>query len=224
MFAASILVVEDEAELRGLLVRGLREEGFETASAATGRQALESAAERTPDAVIMDIGLPDGDGRDVCQALRAAGLEAPILFLTARDALTDRLSGFTAGGDDYVTKPFEFEEIIARLRAMLRRSGGPAETAAQIGGMTLDPVAHAVSSGETTIRLTPTEFRILAALAGRAGEVLRRREIVTTAWPAGASVSENTLDVYIRRLRRKLARLEGAPEIETVHGVGYSLE
>src|SRR5213078_3447767 len=124
MQAATILVVEDEADLLQVIVRGLREEGYAALGAATGHEALERAAANPPDALVIDIGLPDADGRDVCQALRAAGVKAPVLFLTARDSLTDRLSGFAAGGDDYVTKPFALAEVVARLHALVRRGGG----------------------------------------------------------------------------------------------------
>jgi two-component system response regulator MprA len=182
---------------------------------------------RPPAAVVLDVGLPDADGRDLCQALRAAGIQAPVLFLTARDTLADKLAGFTAGGDDYLTKPFEFAELMARLRAVLARTGRDPGPEIAVDGLRLDPVEYAVSSGSDggsrSLRLTPTEFRVLAALAGRPGETLRRREIVAAAWPAGAIVHDNTLDVYVRRLRRKLEQLPAAPAIVTAHGVGYAL-
>src|SRR5436190_8590336 len=123
-----VLVVEDDADLRRLLRRGLDEDGFEVVAVARGSEAIEAVASREPDALILDIGLPDADGRDVCQALRARGIGAPVLFLTAREAVVDRLAGFSAGGDDYLTKPFAFEELVARLRALVRRSGGEAPT------------------------------------------------------------------------------------------------
>src|SRR3954462_3485146 len=128
MAGPKLLIVEDDRELRELLERGLDEEGFDVRAVASGGDALRSASERVPDAVVIDIGLPDTDGRDVCQALRAAGLHAPVLFLTARDAVTDRLSGFNAGGDDYVVKPFAFAEVVARLAALVRRGGGGSAT------------------------------------------------------------------------------------------------
>jgi two-component system OmpR family response regulator len=217
-----ILVVEDDTELRGVLRRGLAEEGFQVVVASDGGEALRIALDRCPDLLVLDIGLPDADGRDVCQALRAQGSRAPVLFLTARDAVADRLAGFGAGGDDYVTKPFAFEELLARLRALLRRSG--AETTVTTGTLRLDPVAHAATVGEAELALTPTEFRLLAALAGRPGEAVRRAELVRAAWPEGAIVHDNTLDVYLARLRRKLRDAPPeAPAIETVHGVGYRL-
>jgi two-component system OmpR family response regulator len=216
-----LLVVEDDADLRSALRRGLSEEGFVVTAVPDGASAIE-ASEPAPDAMIIDIGLPDSDGRDLCQALRARGAQAPVIFLTARDALTDRLSGFSAGGDDYLTKPFAFAELVARLQALLRRSG--ADAASPLGtGLQLDPVSHAVRSGESEVRLTPTEYRLLAALAGRPDAVLRRSELVSAAWPAGAIVHDNTLDQYVARLRRKLREFDTAPAIATVHGVGYRM-
>ena len=178
-------------------------------------------AEQPPDGLVIDIGLPDADGRDLCQALRARGVDAPVLFLTARDTVTDRLSGFSAGGDDYVTKPFHFDEVVARLRALLRRSGADASTT--VGALRLDPVAHSISGQDGEASLTPTEFRLLAALAGQPGAVLRRRELVRAAWPEGAIVHDNTLDQYVARLRRKLRETAAQATIETLHGVGYRL-
>ena len=220
MTAHRLMVVEDDADLRSLLQRGLGEEGFEVTAVADGSSALAHSGDE-PDALIIDIGLPDADGRDVCLALRARGWDAPVLFLTARDALTDRLSGFSAGGDDYVTKPFHFDEVVARLRALLRRRGGEV---IEHGTLRLDPVAHAVSSGEREAALTQTEFRLLAALAAQPGAVLRRRELVRAAWPEGAIVYDNTLDQYVARLRRKLRALGAENEIVTVRGVGYRLQ
>jgi DNA-binding response OmpR family regulator len=215
-----LLVVEDDTELRSLLMRGLGEEGFDVVGAADGGAALR-LADGDVDALVIDIGLPDADGRDVCQALRARGIEAPVLFLSAADAMTDRLAGFGAGGDDYVTKPFHFDELVARLRALLRRAG--ADAATKVGRLRLDPVTHAVSWGDRSAPLTPTEFRVLAALAARSEAVARRRELVLAAWPDGAIVHQNTLDQYVARLRRKLRGLDAEVEIETVHGVGYTL-
>ena len=216
-----VLLAEDDASLRGVLSRGLEEEGFDVLAVATGRELLDYASREPPAALLVDIGLPDSDGRDVCQALRSQGVHTPVLFLTARDALTDRLAGFQAGGDDYVTKPFDLAEVVVRLRALLRRSGlDPIDEAA---GLRLDPTDHTVTSGDATVSLTPTEFRLLATLAGNSGKAVRRLELVRTAWPYGAVVHDNTLDVYVARLRRKLRELPDAPAIATVHGVGYRL-
>jgi DNA-binding response OmpR family regulator len=221
MAAHRLLIVEDDAVLRSQLSRGLGEEGFEIVAVADGATALERADDR-PDALIIDIGLPDADGRDLCQALRARGIDAPVLFLTARDAMPDRLAGFSAGGDDYVTKPFHFDEVVARLRALLKRAG--ADPSTTVGALRLNPVTHAISNDDREVSLTPTEFRLLAALAARPGEVVRRRELVQAAWPAGAMVHDNTLDQYVARLRRKLRDLAAPAAIATAHGVGYRLE
>ena len=219
--APYLIVLEDDLELRSLVTRGLREEGFEAVTAGTAAELFDIVRRRAPDALVIDIGIPDADGRDVVQALRVQGVTAPVIFLTARDALTDRLSGFAAGGDDYLTKPFAFAELVARLHALIKRSNS--DLAAEVGGLRLDPATHAASCGGGRADLTPTEFRILARLASRPGDAVRRRQLVEAGWAYGAIVHANTLDVYIARLRRKLAPLPGAPQIATIHGVGYSL-
>jgi two-component system response regulator MprA len=221
MMEPQIFVLEDDPQMRSLLVRGLREEGYQVQGLATGSELLRKVAESVPDVFVIDIGLPDTDGRDVCQALRAQGVTAPVLFLTARDSLTDRLSGFHVGGDDYLTKPFAFAELLARVEALIRRSG--TERSLEAGGLILDPAKHAVSYGEVTVPLTPTEFRLLAKLAASPGEAVRRKVLIDTAWAHGAIVYDNTLDAYIARLRRKVCSIPGAPQIVTVRGVGYSL-
>jgi two-component system OmpR family response regulator len=217
----SIGICEDDAELRSVLRRALAGEGFEVLVAQTGHEAVSMFTATPPDVLVLDIGLPDADGRDVCQALRAHGIAAPVIFLTAHGTLTDRLAGFHAGGDDYLTKPFALAELLVRIRALGRRqplSEGDGPT-----GMQLDPATHAVRYADRHSPLTPTEFRLLATLAARPGHVLRRHELTAAAWPDGAIVHDNTLDTYIGRLRRKLRDL-GTPEsIETVRGVGYTL-
>jgi two-component system response regulator MprA len=215
------LIVEDDAELRGVLRRGLEEEGLYVETAGTGAEVLARVETEPPDALVIDIGLPDADGRDLCQALRARGLRAPVLFLTARDALVDRLAGFDSGGDDYVTKPFALAEVAARVHALLRRAG--ANGVLEGVGLALDPVSHSVAAGGRTERLTPTEFRLLARLLAHPDEAVRRRDLVRAGWPHGAIVRENTLDAYVARLRRKLRALPGAPAIVTVHRVGYCI-
>jgi two-component system, OmpR family, response regulator len=214
-------VVEDDDELRRLLERGLSEDGFDIVASDGAEAALQRHSLQTADVFVIDIALDDSDGRDLCQALRALGVGAPVLFLTALDAAPDRISGFRAGGDDYLTKPFAFSELAARLRALLRRP--ELEHAVDEPGLRLDPVRRSVSCGKASIALTQTEYRILGALAGRPGETLRRPEIVGAAWPPGAIVSENTIDAYVARLRRKLRSLPAAPEIVTARGVGYTL-
>ena len=220
--AARLLLLEDDPGLRDVLVRSFGAEGFEARAVATAHELLERVASDVPDAFVIDVGLPDADGRDVCQALRAQGVLAPVLFLTARDALTDRLSGFSAGGDDYLVKPFDIEELVARVRALLRRAG--ADSTVRTDGLELDPAERTVRRRATSVPLTPTEFRLLAALGARRGKALTRVELVRSAWPDGAIVHDNTLDVYIARLRRKLRSLPDPPEIATVHGSGYRLQ
>jgi two-component system OmpR family response regulator len=220
-FGQSIVIVEDDEELRTVLGRGLREEGFSVEAVGTGAELLESVERESRDVLVIDVGLPDTDGRDLCQALRARGVQTPVLFLTARDALVDRIAGFDAGGDDYLAKPFAFVELVARLQALLRRAGG--EGAVEAAGLRLDPVSHSAADPSGAVALTPTEFRILARLMSRPGEAVRRRDLARAGWPHGAIVRENTLDAYVARLRRKLRQLDQAPEISTVHGVGYRI-
>jgi two-component system OmpR family response regulator len=222
MMEPRIFVLEDDPQMRSLLVRGLREEGYEVQGFATGSELLRKTAEIVPELFIIDIGLPDTDGRDVCQAIRAQGVKAPVLFLTARDTLSDRLSGFNVGGDDYLSKPFAFAELLARLEALIRRSG--AERTVEAAGLILDPAKHAVTFGGETVPLTPTEFRLLAKLASSPGEAIRRKALIETGWSHGAIVYDNSLDAYIARLRRKVCALPEAPQIVTVRGVGYSLQ
>lgn len=218
-----VLVVEDDHGLRDVLARGLREERFDVLTAADGAGALRAVTgEGRVDAVVLDVGLPDSDGRDVCQAMRARGLDAPVLFLTAHDGLADRLSGFSSGGDDYLSKPFHLVELAARLRAALRRAGRSA--AVDVGGIRLDPTRHLLEREGRTASLTPTEFRLLACLMAEPGAVVRRHGLIRAAWPEGALVTDNTLDQYLARLRRKLRAVGGDRGIGTVRGVGYRFE
>jgi len=222
VLAPKVTVVEDDEELRAVLVRGLGEEGFAPKGVATGGELLASLAAGAPDVLVVDVGLPDADGRDLCQAIRAQGVSTPILFLSARDTLNDRITGLNAGGDDYLTKPFAFGELVARLHALLRRSA--VDRVVEAGVLRLDPAAHAAVVAGRSIALTPTEFRLLAYLAANAGAAVRRRDLVNSGWPYGARVRDNTLDAYVARLRRKLQAASAAPRITTVHGVGYRLE
>ncbi|MEH0416208.1 response regulator transcription factor [Streptomyces sp. B21-083] len=215
-----ILVVEDDHALRDVLLRGLRDEDFDPVPAPDGASALRLATGDIA-AAVLDVGLPDADGRDVCQAMRANGFLSPVIFLTAHHRLTDRLSGFSAGGDDYLPKPFHLAELAARLRAAVRRAAPlPAATA---GDLVLDAVRHSVSVHGTLVDLTPTEFRLLAALMTGAGGVVRRRELLRAGWPEGAQVSDNTLDQYLTRLRRKLREAGSALTITTSRGIGHRL-
>ena len=218
---ARIGICEDDPAIRRVLAEGLRLAGHDVVVAHNGSEAMRLfAADRALDVVLLDIGLPDSDGRDVCQALRAGGQQVPVLFLTAFDALHDRLSGFGAGGDDYVTKPFDIKEILARIDALVRRAA-PAEVPP--GTLRLDPQRHAIRTDTTEVPLTPTEYRILAAIVGRPGEVVRRQTVVSAAWPDGAIVSQNTIDTYIRRVRAKLEQSGSRATIQTVRGVGFVL-
>jgi two-component system, OmpR family, response regulator len=214
-------VCEDDHELRGVLRDALAREGFAVTATPSGGEAVRSFAADPPDVLLLDVGLPDADGRDVCQALRARGVLSPVLFLTARDAVTDRVSGFHAGGDDYLTKPFALAELLVRVHALLRRGPGAASLAR--AGLVLDPAAHGIVTDVARVPLTPTEFRLLAALAARPGERVRRGTLVAAGWPDGAIVHDNTLDAFVARIRRKL-REAGAPQaIVTARGVGYEL-
>ena len=217
-------ICEDDDELRGTLRTALEREGYAVKTTVSGADAVGLFTMDPPDVLVLDIGLPDADGRDVCQALRARGVSSPVLFLTARDALPDRLSGFHAGGDDYLTKPFQLAELLVRVQALVRRGGSGSSESRTGVEMILDPESHAIVHGDARVALTPTEFRLLAAMAARPGAVLRRHELVAAGWPAGAIVHDNTLDAYVARIRSKL-REAGAPAaIETARGVGYTLK
>ncbi|CAN5441969.1 response regulator transcription factor [soil metagenome] len=215
----TVAVCEDDAALRSVLTRSVKAAGHDVVVAHTGAEALRSFPAARPDVVILDIGLPDSDGRDVCLALRAGGLSAPVLFLTARDGVHDKVAGFEAGADDYLTKPFELPELLARIAALARRAGAPAGPSE---GLQLDPARHAVTVDGRTVPLTPTEFLLLAKLLATPEHGVRRHGLVAAGWPMGAAVHDNTLDSYMARLRRKLADLGGVERsIETVRGVGY---
>ncbi|RPE39635.1 winged helix family two component transcriptional regulator [Streptomyces sp. Ag109_O5-1] len=215
-----ILVVEDDHALRDVLRRGLADEGFEPVPAADGATALRLTTDDIA-AVVLDVGLPDADGRDVCQAMRANGFTAPIIFLTARHHLTDRLSGFSAGADDYLPKPFHLAELVARLRATLKRAAPPAVATA--GDLVLDATRHRASVGAVHVDLSPTEFRLLATLVAAGGGIVSRRDLVRAAWPDGAQVSDNTLDQYLSRLRRKLRKAGSDLSLGTARGIGHRL-
>jgi len=215
-------ICEDDDELRGIVSGALRRDGFVVRPTASGAEAVRSFGDDPPDVLVLDIGLPDADGRDVCQALRARGVAAPVLFLTARDALTDRLSGFHAGGDDYLTKPFALAELLVRIHALLRRGAGD-PSVRMSSGLLLDPAGHSAGYDGQEVSLTPTEFRLLAALAAQSGAIVRRATLVAAGWPDGAIVHDNTLDAYIARIRRKLRDIDSPDAIETARGVGYRL-
>jgi two-component system, OmpR family, response regulator len=217
----TIGVCEDEEAIRTVLARGLRQAGHDVVVAHNGKEALvQFSPDRNVDVIVMDIGLPDADGRDVIQALKSAGQLAPVLFLTALDAPHEHLAGFAAGADDYVTKPFHLKVLLARLDVLARRLP---ERHAHREGLVLDPLSHSARVEERQVRLSPTEFRILAAITSRPEEVVRRHSVVAAAWPDGAMVSDNTLDSFIRRLRTKLEEIDSPTLIETVRGVGFTV-
>jgi two-component system response regulator MprA len=215
-------ICEDDHELRQVIRRALEIEGFDVRPTSTGTEALRSYGADPPDVLVLDIGLPDADGRDVCQALRAQGVGCPVLFLTAKSDLTDRLSGFHAGGDDYLGKPFALSELLVRVHALHRRSARAPATPEH--GFVLDAAAHAIVHGKHRVRLTPTEFRLLAVLAARPGEVVRRGALVAAGWPDGAVVHDNTLDAYLARIRRKLRAARASVGVTTARGIGYTLQ
>ncbi|MFC6160095.1 response regulator transcription factor [Kribbella jiaozuonensis] len=213
---ARVAVCEDDRALRGVLRRALEGDGHSIVAAANGSDLL-ARLEPPPQLVILDLALPDADGRDVCLALRAHGLDAPVLMLTALGGMHHKVSGFEAGADDYLTKPFDIPELLVRVRALLRRT----TVAVTVDEVVLDPTSHQVRRGAAGEALTPTEFRLLGRLISVPGEVVRRHALVAAGWPHGAYVSENTLDSYLRRLRVKLDRLGIAGRVATVRGVGY---
>ncbi|MHB8689782.1 MAG: response regulator transcription factor [Solirubrobacteraceae bacterium] len=217
-------VCEDDDELRGIIRSALEREGYRVRTTASGTEAVRAFGEEPADVLVLDIGLPDADGRDVCQALRAGGHTSPVLFLTARDTLTDRLSGFHAGGDDYLTKPFAVAELLVRVGALLRRIGSASTPAASNGhvSLVLDPAKHGIA-GRRPVSLTPTEFRLIGELAANRGTVVRRAALIQAAWPDGAIVHQNTLDAYVSRIRSKLRQAGREERISNVRGVGYIL-
>ena len=218
-----MLIVEDEAKLAALLRRGLAEEGYAADVAATGEDALWMA-EATPfDAVVLDIVLPGIDGLEVCRTLRDRGVWAPIVMLTARGAVGDRVTGLDAGADDYLTKPFSFAELLARLRALTRRGAGERPAIVEVGSLRLDPSARRVWRGEAEVALSTKEFALLEVMMRRPGRVLSRLDLLEHAWDFAYENRSNVIDVYIRYLREKVDRPFGVTSIETVRGAGYRL-
>jgi two-component system OmpR family response regulator len=219
-----VLVAEDEMKMARAIRRGLEIEGYAVETVATGDDAVFWATEQEYDAILLDVGLPGRDGYSVCRELRAAQVWTPVLMLTARGAVEDRIAGLDAGADDYVVKPFAFGELLARLRALLRR--GPAERAPEIvvGDITIDPAAHTVTRRGVRVDLSPREFALLEFLARRPGEVLRRSEILDHVWDYEYDGVSNVVDVYVGYLRRKLEKPFHSQVIRAVRGVGYVLE
>jgi two-component system, OmpR family, response regulator len=224
---ARLLVVDDEPNIRELLSASLRYAGFEVATAADGQQALALADSFRPDLLVLDVMMPGLDGFGVVRRLRQAGRHTPVLFLTARDAAEDKVSGLTLGGDDYVTKPFSLDEVLARIRAVLRRSAGAQKAAADAPRLTfadieLDEETHEVIKAGTVISLSPTEFKLLRYLMANAGRVLSKAQILDHVWNYDFNGEANVVESYISYLRRKVDTTE--PRLlHTIRGVGYTL-
>ncbi|MEV4291007.1 response regulator transcription factor [Nonomuraea bangladeshensis] len=225
--AAKVLVVDDEPNIRDLLSEALELNGFAVRTAACGRQALEAVARERPDLLVLDVMLPDLDGFAVARRLRAAADGPLVLFLTAKDAVPDRIAGLTAGGDDYVTKPFSLEEVVLRIRAILRRARPPEEQAGdgvlRYADLELDEEAHLVRRAGRQIHLSPTEFSLLRYLMINAERVVSKAQILDRVWEYSFDGDSRIVESYISYLRRKIDR-DGPPLIHTLRGVGYRLQ
>ena len=221
---AHILVVDDGANIRDLLSIALRHVGFEVTTADTCLAAQNIVVKQAPDLLVLDVMLPDGDGIELCQRLRRDGMRAPVLFLTARDATEDKVRGLTVGGDDYVTKPFSLEELVARVRAVLRRVQGDenASKALSFADVVLDDDSHEVRRDGHVVNLSPTEFKLLRFLIANAGRVLSKAQILDHVWQYDFDGDANVVETYVSYLRKKLDPL-GPPILHTVRGVGYVL-
>ena len=217
-----VLVVEDNARLSGVLVRGLVEEGYAVDACADGEEAVERAAVGGYDLIVLDVMLPRRDGISACAAMRRAGVTAGILLLTARDTLRDKVAGLDAGADDYLTKPFEFEELLARLRSLLRRGQG-GEARLTLGDLTLDPVSKRAERAGRRLDLSAREYALLEFLLRHPGQVLSRTRIVEAVWQDDSALDGNIVDVYVSYLRAKVDKPFGSPLVHTVRGMGYVL-
>jgi two-component system, OmpR family, response regulator len=218
-----VLIVEDEVKLAGLLRRGLVEEGLSADVARTGDEGLWMARATEYDAIVLDVMLPGMDGLEVCRRLREDGQWSPVLMLTARDAVEDRVAGLDAGADDYLTKPFSFAELLARLRALARRPPLERPAVVEVGDLRLDPATHQVWRGDAETHLSTKEFALLETFMRRPGRVLSRFQLLEHCWDYGYENRSNVVDVYVRYLREKTDRPFGRRSIETVRGAGYRL-
>jgi two-component system, OmpR family, response regulator len=218
-----VLVVEDEPKMADLLRRGLTAEGYAVDVAVNGVDALWSATEVEYDAIVLDAMIPEPDGFVVCQELRKRNRWSPVLMLTARDNVNDRVRGLDVGADDYLAKPFAFAELFARLRALTRREASPRPTVIEIAGITIDPSAHSVHRNGVAIDLSPTEYSLLMEFARYPGRVRTRTELIEHVWDFAYDGTSNVVDVYVRYLREKLDRPFDLSTIETIRGVGYRM-
>jgi two-component system, OmpR family, response regulator len=218
-----ILIVEDEVKLAALLRRGLTEEAHAADVAATGEDALWMARSTAYDAIVLDLMLPGVNGIEVCRRLRADGVWSPVLMLTARDGLEERIDGLDAGADDYLTKPFAFAELLARLRALARRAAPERPAVLAVGGLRLDPATRQVWRDDSEVELSPKEFALLETFMRRPGQVLSRFDLLEHAWDYDYENRSNVVDVYVRYLREKIDRPFGRQSLETVRGAGYRL-
>ena len=219
-----VLVVDDEENLAFVVASAFRLSGFEVVTAATGNEALRAVARQHPHLLVLDVMLPDLDGFDVCRRLRAEGVDTPVIFLTARDATDDRLRGLTIGGDDYLTKPFSVEELVARARVILRRVGVSAEAdVLRFADLELDDASHRVLRAGREVALSPTEYKLLRFLLRHRGRVLARNQILDHVWDYDFDGESTVVETFVSSLRRKLDAVGGPPLIHTVRGVGYRL-
>ena len=218
-----VLLVEDEEKLAALVARGLTERGGVVDSVATGAQALVSARDGEYDVMLLDVMLPDIDGFEVCRRLRAARVWTPILMLTARTAVVDRIVGLDSGADDYLAKPFAFQELLARMRALARRGPVPRSVVLEVGDLRMDPATRRVWRGPAELSLSTRELILLEALMRRPDQVLAREQLLALAWGDHHDVTSNVVDVYVRYLRAKIDRPFGMSTLQTVRGVGYRL-
>jgi two-component system OmpR family response regulator len=218
-----LLVVEDDTKMASLLQRGLTENGNAVDIAARGEDALWMAGAHEYDAVVLDVMLPDLDGFATCDALRKAGVWSPVLMLTARDAVEDRVAGLDAGADDYLTKPFSIAELRARIRALVRRGAGERPAVIDVGDLRLDPATRHAWRGDAEVRLSAKEYALFELFMRRPGEVVSRLDLLEHAWDIGYENRSNVITVYVRYLREKIDRPFGRHAIETVQGLGYRL-
>jgi two-component system OmpR family response regulator len=218
-----VLVVEDDPKMAALVRRGLAEDGVVVDSAATGEDALWMAGSSPPDAIVLDVMLPGIDGFETCRRLRADGVWSPVLMLTARDGVEDRIAGLDGGADDYLVKPFSFGELHARLRALVRRGAEPRPAVLEVGDLRLDPATRRVWRRGAEIALSARELALLEAFMRRPGEALSRLQLLESAWDQAYENRSNVVDVHVRQLREKIDRPFGRETFQTVRGVGYRL-